>query len=270
MVPGRIVEVELVLPGGLVLEDGRRLTRAKLRALAGTEEEWLAEAQGTPSAAKVTCVLSSCLVALDGESVDAERVRRLLVGDRDYLMLQLRRITLGDEVAAVMSCQACGAPMDIAFRASEVAVESRPQTAMWYSVNGVRFRLPTGADQEAVLGLDAAAAEKVLLQRCISGEDRVEFSDAERESVIAEMERLAPRADLDLDLTCPECGCQFVAPFDTTAFFFEEMRTRSGQLLREVHTLAFYYHWSEADILGLGRRRRQAYLNLLSESLRQE
>jgi len=271
MAPARVAETEVVLPGGLILEDGRRLMRAGLRALTGTEEEWLAEAREVASAAKVTRVLSSCVAALDGEPADAARIRRMLVGDRDYLVLELRRLTLGDDVVAVIACPACSAPLDAEFRVGDVPVERRPQTSAWYTgKRGVRFRLPTGGDQEAVLGLEAGAAEEALLKRCTSGGEGRELSGAEREAVIQEMERQAPRVDLELDLTCPECGHRFVTPFDTTAFFFEEMRAKSGQLLREVHTLAFYYHWSEADILGLGRRRRHAYLNLLSDSLRPE
>ena len=59
-------------------------------------------------------------------------------------------------------------------------------------------------------------------------------------------------------------------PFDTTAFFLEEMRVNAKVFLQEVHTLASYYHWSEADILGLRRDRRRTYLALLSDALRQE
>jgi hypothetical protein len=84
------------------------------------------------------------------------------------------------------------------------------------------------------------------------------------------MERLAPQVELELDMTCPKCGHSFVAPFDLTAFFFDEMRVSSRQLLREVHMLAFYYHWSESEILSLRRTRRREYLDLLSEALRQE
>ncbi len=83
------------------------------------------------------------------------------------------------------------------------------------------------------------------------------------------MERLAPQLDLELDLTCPECGHAFVVPFDVTMFFFAELRTESRHLLREVHALALSYHWSEAEILGLVRPRRRAYLDLLSDALRQ-
>jgi hypothetical protein len=60
-----------------------------------------------------------------------------------------------------------------------------------------------------------------------------------------------------------------LAPFDTTAFFLSEMRINGEQLLREVHSLAFYYHWSEAEIMSLRRDRRRAYLSLLSDALRQ-
>ena len=264
-----MVESELVLSGGLILEDGRRLARARLRALTGIEEEWLAEGRDLASAVKVTRILSACVSALDGEAVDAGRIRKLLTGDRDQLMLELRRITLGEDIAAVIVCPACSGPMDIAFKAGEVPVEGRPQTSVWYDFErGIRFRLPTGGDQEAVLGMEAEAAENALFESCVS--PGVELTAEEREAVIAEMERLAPQVDLELDLTCPECGHGFVSQFDTTAFFFEEMRLKSGQLLREIHTLAFYYHWSEAEILSLGRRRRHAYLRLLSDSMRQE
>ena len=46
------------------------------------------------------------------------------------------------------------------------------------------------------------------------------------------------------------------------------MRIAGGQLFREVHSLAFYYHWTEAEILGLARERRRMYLSLLSDAVR--
>jgi hypothetical protein len=71
-------------------------------------------------------------------------------------------------------------------------------------------------------------------------------------------------------LACPECSRTFLNPFDTTAFFLDEMRITAGQLLREVHALALHYHWSEADILSLTRERRRSHLSLLSDTLRRE
>jgi hypothetical protein len=262
------------LPGGLVLDGNRCLRKAALRPLNGREEEWLAEGRNLPSAVKVTRVLNSCLVSLDKSPVTGEMVRSLLVGDREYLMLRLREMTLGDDVKAVLHCPVCSQRMDLSFRISETPVEERRQTAAAYSVGlgkrSVRFRLPSGGDQEAVLAMEASAATSELLRRCILDDGGWPLSEEDREAVTAEMERLAPRVELELDAVCPECNHAFVAPFDTTAFFFEEMRTSRDQLLREFHALAFYYHWSENDILNLGRDRRRTYLGLLSEALRQD
>jgi T4 bacteriophage base plate protein len=267
------------LPGGLVLEEGRRLGQAALRPLTGREEEWLAKHPRAPSAAVTTRLLSNCLVWLDDAKITSDLIRQLLVGDRDYLMLQLRRITLGDEFQAVFTCPACSAKMNTNFDTSEVPIESHPQTAASYTLElrepqpagrTVRFRLPTGSDQEALFGMDPADGVGTLLNRCLLDDGGAPLLPEEQQSVIEAMERVAPRVELELDLTCPECRQSFVAPFDTTSFFFDEMRINAGRLLGEVHALAFYYHWSEADILQLQRDRRRAYLALLSDTLRQK
>ena len=268
------------LPGGLVLDGGQRIDLAELRPLAGREEDWLATHPGVPSAVATTHLLGSCLVRLGGAAAGPELARRLLVGDRDYLMLQLRRMTLGERISAVVTCPACGERMDVEFRVDEVPVEWRPQHATDHVVSlaapagadvprTARVRLPTGADQEAVLGLETAAAVERLLDRCLVEPD-AGLSAAERGAVIAAIDQLAPQVEVELDLTCPECAQAFVVPFDTTAFFLDEVRQSNAHLLREVHTLAFHYHWSETEILGLTRARRRAYLSLLSDALRRD
>lgn len=267
------------LPGGLVLEDGRRLSQVELRPLTGHEEEWLAAHTGTPGAKTVTRLLSTCLIELDGKPVNYKQVQRLLVGDRDYLMLQLRRITLGDRFRAVIVCPVCDAKMDVDFTTDEVPIERHPQKEATYTLDldsepercrTVRFRLPNGGDQEAVLGLDIESAVDTLLDRCLIDTGGMPLSLAERNAVSNAMEQLAPEVNLELELTCPECAHSFVEPFDITAFFFQEMRVNAHLLLREIHHLAFYYHWNEVNILSLTRERRRAYLALLSEALRQD
>jgi hypothetical protein len=265
------------LPGGLVLEDGRRLTRAALRPLTGREEDWLASHTSAASAIVVTGLLGACLAQLDDMPGNADLARRLLVGDREYLMLQLRRMTLGDTIRAVFVCPACSKKMDVVLSAGEIVIERRPQEAASYTLavddtgtggRMLRFRLPTGADQEAVLDLDVERAAETILHRCIVDDGGAALLPAEQEAVIAAMDRLAPQLELELELTCPECGHAFVEPFDLTTFFRSEMRIGGAQLLREVHHLALHYHWSEAEILSLTRARRHTYLALLSEALR--
>jgi hypothetical protein len=272
-------ETTVSLLGGLVLEDGGRIDRVGLRPVSGQEEEWLARHPTAPTACAVTQVLASCLRLDDGEpngAVPSPRAlaRRLLVGDRDYLMVQLRRATLGDMVAAIYRCPRCDQPMDVAFDLADLPVEPAPQQVVWYSstlADGgpVRFRLPNGADQESVAELPAVAAEAALLDRCLVAE-RAPLSQEERDRVIEEMERLACKVELELDLTCPECAHAFLTVFDVSRFFFAELAVSRRTLLREVHHLAFHYGWSEQAILALDRDRRHAYLSLLADELRQE
>jgi hypothetical protein len=262
----------VLLPGGLVLEDGRVLRQAILRPLSGREEEWLTRRRQMPNAARVTWLLQACVLSLNDVPVTTDLVRQMLVGDRDYLVLQLRRLTLGNDVQAVIACPACGNKMDTDFRVSEVPVEFRSQNSSILSQRladrTVRFRLPTGGDQEAVLGKATELATDELFQRCLVDDGGKTPSAEERQTIIEAMEQAAPLVDLELDLTCPECRHHFLQLLDTTSYFFDELSINSRQLLREIHALALYYHWSEADILSLRRDRRREYLGLLHESMR--
>jgi hypothetical protein len=192
----------------------------------------------------------------------------MLVGDRDFLMLRLREMTLGTRLNAVVECPGCLSKMDVDLETADIPFERREQSSQTYAVelNGrtVRFRLPTGADQELLASADQPI--ETLWTRCLLDDGGRALSADERGVVVDEMDRLAPQADLELDLTCPECALQFQLPFDMTSFFVSELRISVKRLLREVHSLAACYHWREADILGLRRDRRRAYLALLSDT----
>jgi hypothetical protein len=275
MAQARRAENTITVPllGGLVVKD-HRLGHAELRPLSGHEEEWLSRHRGQAAALTTTELLAACLVGIGDAVVTDDLVKHLLVGDRDYLILCLRRMTLGDRFQGVLPCPACDAQMDVSFDADDVPIERRLQTEATYTLEPgrserprtIRFRLPTGGDQEAVLGLEPAAAVDALLERCIVDDGGASLSLEDREAVVAAMDRLAPQLDLELDLVCPECGHGFLVPFDINAFFFDEMGITGAQLLRETHVLALAYHWSEAEILSLGRDRRRAYLGLLRET----
>jgi hypothetical protein len=270
------VEPVFELPGGVVLDD-RVLRTAELSPFSGREEDWLAAHPNAPAAVAVTSLLGSCIVRVDDVPGSRDLAKRMLVGDRDFLMLQLRRLTLGERIQAVVECAACRSKVDVDFDAADVPVERRPHLGSYdVEVGGeetrrsIRFRLPTGADQEQVLELEIEDAASALMQRCIL-DDSGRVPDAQERSAIERaMENAAPEINLELDLECPECGSRFLVPFDTTAFFLSEMHVSATQLLREVHTIAFHYHWSEEEILRLKRPRRRAYLGVLSDALRSD
>jgi len=284
VIGGNWPESRISLPGGWLvgetLTDCRRYHTAVLRPLTGYEEEWLAQHQGLPNAIRTTRLLDACILALDDDQPRPGFARGMLVGDRDFLMLQLRRLTLGDRISAVVECPACRSKMDTDFDAAEITVESGSLDTPTFDLElpmgegcaprAVRFRLPAGADQEAVLGYDAQVAADNLLERCLIDGAAVALASEDKSYVAMAIEQHAPRVDLELELACPECRHAFVLPFDTTAFFLDEVRITMAQLLREVHWIALYYHWSEAEILSLVRDRRRQYLSLIADVLRRE
>ena len=81
--------------------------------------------------------------------------------------------------------------------------------------------------------------------------------------VVEQMADLDPYADVRLNLRCPGCAVAWDAPLDIGPFLWLELESWARRTLRQVHELAVAYGWSEADILDLGERRRQAYLDLV-------
>jgi hypothetical protein len=270
-----LAEMTVSLLGGLLLEDGSRVDHVGLRRVSGREEDWLARHPTASNAEAVSALLSACI---EQESVDMPArllTRQMLVGDRDYLMVQLRALTLGTDVVAVYSCPACHQKMDVLLDLTEVPAEPAPQIDLIHEIElsesrRVRFRLPNGADQEAVARLPLDHPADVLIARCLVDDDGTPLDEDDKQRISEAMERLSPKVEIELELTCPECAHVFATELDVASFFFAELAASHQTLLREVHHLAFYYGWSEEAILAMDRDRRRAYLSLLSDELAQD
>jgi hypothetical protein len=288
-----------ILLGGYVAGDGAVHREVELAPLTGNEEAFLASVPTSACAASVvTGLLSRCVKRMGSlERINPSLIRDLLVGDRDYLILRLREMTFGSKVGAILHCpdSRCGKPTDIAFSLDDLHFDPKPVSSRFFTLPlssdathqegeprddyQVEFRLPIGADQEAVapiVGVSETQAINQLLARCVAriGEFTevdepliASLSIATRRRVEAEMERRAPHVAIELELTCPECQLAYMAPFDFTAFFLAEMRANLRRLEREVHFLAWHYHWSERDILSMTRKKRRRYVELLQEEI---
>lgn len=268
----------ITLPGGVPDGDTRRRD-AVVRPLTGRDEELLAAGDDVP-ARLVTRLLARCVERIGDAGVTEEVARGLTVGDRQYLLLSLRELTFGPKVVASVRCpwRDCAATMNVDFAIPDIPVRAAGDDTAYRVVlspqadkaaRTVTFRLPTGADQEeigALVAIDPVAALDALLQRCVR--DPVEaLTPKAKAEIEAAMAAAAYGPQLSLSASCPECGRGFTLPFDIQDFFFGELNATPDLLLREVHRLAFHYHWSEDEILGLTRDRRRRYLDVLADEL---
>ncbi len=261
------------LPVGLWVEDVRH-REVSLRALNGLDEETIGEASvWTSPAARVTALLAATVTRIGTLApIEVEHIRALTVLDRDVLLIALRQSLSGDRIQSTIVCpnDKCGKPIDLDFRLSDLPVPDRADDALRYefAVDGRKFayRLPNGGDQEAAAGLagaDVAQAEQIILRLCVENFDALAVDQVA--ALQEEMAHRDPQLATEFDAHCPECGRDFGVHFDIQDFLLREISGTRLQLYRQVHTLAWYYHWSEAEILAMPFQKRHIYLNLLSD-----
>lgn len=195
-------------------------------------------------------------VALPEHNWDA--VADLPVGVRDTAILRLRRIAVGDELGATLSCPTCGEIGEIHLSVEsllEQGTEANP-TLTW----GPHVHLPSSRDLAAALRSDPQWPARALAARCLSDDAPQEIDEA----VITQLSEWVagndPLAEIRLALVCHGCARQWDEVLDPPSFFWREIEARAFRLLDEVDRLARAYGWSERDVLSLGELRRAAYL----------
>ncbi len=275
---------QVTLPGGYWAE-GAVFRDAWVRPLSGEIELSAAEMDGSAlPARRVTELLASRVVRLGelfepGTTVAA----RLTAGDREALLLHLRRLAYGEQLQCVLTCpwSNCGERMDLDLSINQLLVPPyenvRPDNEIELNVAQgccrVQFRLPTGADQEAAAAItrkDPMAAARLIVDRCVlsvsvDGALVQALPEEAIDGLARAMSDLDPQAELRLNPVCPSCGRGFSTILDMAAYFFEEMAARGRAIVREVDLLAARYHWSESAILGLTSSRRRSYCALQYE-----
>jgi hypothetical protein len=243
-----LAERRLQLPGGVLGANGRCHRMVRVRELTGFDEEVLSERTEANAARLVSRFLARVITEIEGleRRVDEDLVADMLVGDRDYLLLRLRQMDLGDDVRQVVRCPspACGKKVDVDFLVSEIEVTRASAVLPAYRVQlgegaaavSVSVRLPTGRDQEAIAPLVAtnpAAANTRLFSRVVQrwGEARSLDEDAaralplkQRSQLAAFLERSSPGPDLYLDVACPWCSLDMGYRFDLDGFFLPSAR----------------------------------------------
>jgi hypothetical protein len=268
----------IAIPHGVTLEGGL-IRELRLRFVSGEDHAFLLDTAGstTPNE-RANALLERCL----DEDDPATLVASAVAGDREALLLHLRRLTLGETLDCVLTCADCGAPMELELRVGDLLVDAYEEPRSSYEITieaadpplTVRFRLPTVADvREAARSgnADPDATRAHLLGRCVSATEGGAIEDATAaawDAIEGAMADRDPQAEIELDLTCPSCATPFSIVFDTASFFLQELDARASALFEEVHALAFHYHWSEREILEMSPSRRERYLALLADALR--
>lgn len=254
---------------------------AELRGLTGHDEALIADAAMLSPAACATAVLARVTQRIGAVvSPSEEAIAGLVIGDRERLLFKLWGMTFGDELDLVAHCPGCGELQEMAVRPGDLpgAVpdapiglehEIRPETAdgRWR----IRFRLPTGRDQESA-ARDPDQAKAALIAACVTecvGPDGESLAPQAAEQIFGALledafQRLDPDAEATSSITCGACGHASVALLDGFAILHAGL-TRGEDIYRDTYWMSRTYHWSEADILAMPIARRKRYLALAAD-----
>jgi hypothetical protein len=189
----------------------------------------------------------------------------LPLGQRNQMLLRLREYLFGPVLTMTASCPACGERLETSLRPADLQTASAPgeyQRALLLGSREIAFHPPRAGDL-IDLPRDPLQARDALLSRCLIDDGTPALDTLSSENIAAIVDAMAaadPQANVDIGLVCEACGHRWDCAFDIVAFLWREIDAWAQRTLREVHTLARAYCWSERDILALSATRRQVYL----------
>jgi hypothetical protein len=257
----------MMLPGG-VWQQGRLHRDVGFRPVDGHLELALAEAASGARdiPGRVSGALQAALTEVGSLVPDREVVDALSVGDRQFLVSRLTRHLGFECVWLSATCRHCQSQFDFPLDYGEIPVkpagEGYPFARVMLSMGQVPVRVPTGADQRAILSCsDERQARRELARRCIVGKSAA-LTDDDVTSIETVLEELAPELATRVSAQCPQCGGDNVLAIDP----YYCLGRVGNELFTEIHRLAGYYHWSETEILSLPLWRRKKYLSLIDRA----
>jgi hypothetical protein len=190
------------------------------------------------------------------------------LGRRNAALAQLRCACFGPRLEAWMACPECAEKLELNLDGRSLA-QTTPgaQVSEPIVARGQRFRLPSSRDLARVAReTDPRSAALRLLESCrLEPGESICWSEDDLDKIGQRMAQADPMAEILFTLRCPECHAECNTTLDIVTFLWEEIEARAKRLLRDVHSLACAYGWTEKEILSLSEHRRAFYLEMVRQ-----
>ena len=231
-------DTNIELPGGFYDPlDDQLVTTAEVRELTGADEEAIVKIS-EPGKALMT-ILEKATVSLGGKPADKETLSMLLAGDREALLLAIRRVTFGNEVELEAVCSRCpelqtfvvDLEKDVEVKSLDDRINDRRFT-LDLKVGKVKVALPTGDTQNKLVNAsnkNTAELDTLLLSNCV-----LEINDVpvlgqaqirnlgikDRRTILEEIAKRNPGPLLsEVKKACKTCGQEVELPLTLADLF---------------------------------------------------
>lgn len=230
-------ESEVKLPGGFIDLNEELHTVAEVRELTGADEEAVAKAGSTGKALNV--LLARGLVKIGSQEATPADLDALLSGDRDAILLGIRRVTFGQSTDVMVRCSYCSDEHvttldlveDVPVSTLKDPVEDR-QWEMQTKLGTAVVALPNGITQKRLMeNYDKTSAElnTLLLSGCIVALDgapslgastALSLGMADRNKIVDEIIKRNPGPRLgEVKKACKACGEDILLPLSLLDLF---------------------------------------------------
>ncbi|MCP4341206.1 MAG: hypothetical protein GY799_20575 [Desulfobulbaceae bacterium] len=226
----------------------------------------------------ITQLLTSCLHRNNGTKFSEQEIWLWSLKQRLQGLLATVVSTLGQQLRLEVSCskidchELMEVDLDLALFNQEEQATSilcRPD-----SETELVLRLPNGVDQLNWLSNQHDIADEWFTEMASSLVGRVngetpgqDFRVSENwlDQIGTELEQHDDLMTLVINTSCPACCEDLAIDLDLEEKLLELLAGEQRLLLKQIHRLAFVYHWSEADIVAMPCKRRQYYLAQIDE-----
>lgn len=215
------------LPVGVLVGD-KTITEVEVRELTGEDEERLAKAKTSSDPTKFYQTLLECGVVDIGGKPTEDITPSMLIGDRESLILGIRKATYGSEIElGDIFCAECNEEFEGSVDVDDIPVRPlKGETTFEVKLRKggkARVRLPVGDDQMAAVkdsGLTESERNSLVLSRCVitlpsNGEDMpvagfpslvLNLGIVDRKRILAEIHKRQPGPRYDEVVIEHECG----------------------------------------------------------------
>mgnify|MGYP006272501419 CR=1 FL=1 len=227
----------VLLPGGYINDSGEVIKTAEVRELTGKDEEYMGKSSTLAKA--FSGLLERAVVSIGDMPLEEGMIDRLLVGDRDALLLGIYKVTFGNEAEIEGFCNGCSEYKMVQINIDEdieIKTLKNPIDDRKFTVKGKKntylVTLPDGTTQKHLVNnSDKSVAELTTLlleQTVLEINDNPVLSKvqaqninlADRRKIGEELSKRAPGPVFNnIEVDCPDCEGKVVVPVNIGTLF---------------------------------------------------
>ena len=224
------------LPGGLFDPIDGTTKTAEVRELNGADEEAIAKTSDMGKG--LLTILERATVKLGDKKPTREDLDSLLAGDREMLLLAIRKVTFGNVVKlGPGTCPDCGEEQIFEVNlTNDVKIKQLDNDERYFAINckvgEVRVSLPDGGVQKEIVtssNKTSAELDTILLKGCISSINGLpvmsvsqirDLSINDRRTILKEISDRNPGPQLsEIKKNCQACGQEVPLPLTLADLF---------------------------------------------------